>query len=113
MTSLDDLSNLAVSVPSRIETLSRDLTNVAAVANLVEYDASLAAMLRLSDDIGIMANRIGEEADQILSMADNIGMQADQILLTQQQQSLNVAATQAALISTQELMIGLIVTYGL
>jgi hypothetical protein len=46
-------------------------------------------------------------------MADNIGVQSDQILLTQQQQSLNIAATQAALLQAQELMIGLIVAYGL
>ena len=60
-----------------------------------------------------MAGRIGEQADLILAMADNIGVQSDQILLTQQQQSLNVAATQAALLQAQELMIGLIVAYGL
>ena len=49
----------------------------------------------------------------ILAMADNIGVQSDQILLTQQQQSLNIAATQAALLQAQELTIGLIVAYGL
>ena len=76
------------------------------------YD-SVQSILTLSGDIGVMVNRIGEEADQILAMSDSIGVQADQILLTQQQQSLNVAATQAALLSAQELMIGLIVKYGL
>ena len=74
---------------------------------------SVGSVLRLSDDIGVMAGRIGEQADLILAMADNIGVQSDQILLTQQQQSLNVAATQAALLQAQELMIGLIVAYGL
>jgi replication-associated recombination protein RarA len=73
----------------------------------------VGSILRLSDDIGIMANRILEQADQILKMADNIGLQADQIILTQQQQNLNVAATQAALLNAQQLMIGLIVSYGL
>ena len=74
---------------------------------------SVGSVLRLSDDIGIMAGRILEEADLILAMADNIGLQAGQIVLTQEQQSLNIAATQAALLHAQELMIGLIVTYGL
>ena len=60
-----------------------------------------------------MANRIGEEADLILEMADNIGLQADQILLTQQLQSTNLVATEAALLNAQVIMIDLIATYGL
>ena len=54
-----------------------------------------------------------KEADQILKMADSIGVQSNQIVLTQQQQNINIAATQAALLSAQQLMIGLIATYGL
>ncbi len=74
---------------------------------------STGSILRLSDDIGVMANRILEQSDLILAMADNIGLQASQIIITQEQQSLNIAATQAAMLAAQELMIGLIVAYAL
>ena len=107
LTSLDDLSNLALSVAGRAESLSGDLNSIAAVAELVEYDASLAAMLRLSDDIGTMANRIGEMADRILVMADNIGLMADRMLITQQLQSSNVVLTQNSILATQQNMITL------
>ena len=69
---------------------------------------SLRSMLQLSADIGVLANRILEMADLILVMADNIGLQADQILLTQETMSLNVAATQTAILGAQEMSIGLI-----
>ena len=45
-----------------------------------DNEASLAAMLTLSDDIGTMADRIGEMADRILIMSDNIGLMADRTL---------------------------------
>ena len=107
LTSLDDLSNLVLSVAGRTESLSRDLNSIAAVAELVEYDASLAAMLSLSDDIGTMADRIGEMADRILVMADNIGLMADRILITQQLQNNNLVLTQNSILATQQNMITL------
>ncbi len=105
--SLDDLSNLAVSVAGRIRGLSNDLTSISAAAELVEYDASLAAILRLSDDTGTMADRIGEMADRILVMADNIGIMADRILITQQLQNSNVVLTQNSILATQQNIIAL------
>lgn len=102
LTSLDTLSNLAVSIAGRAQTLSQDLTTLSSTADLVEYEASLAAMLVLSDDIGSMANRIGEMANRILIMSDNIGLMADRILITQQLQNTNVALTQSALLATQQ-----------
>ncbi len=107
LTSLDDLSNLAVSLAARIQGLSMDINSIDDVAELVEFDASLAAMLRLSDDIGTMAGRIGEMADRILVMADNIGAMADRILITQQLQSANVVTTQNSILATQQNMIAL------
>ena len=74
---------------------------------------AMQSMLQLSNDIGIMANRILEMADLILAMADNIGLQADQILLTQQLQNANIAATQAAILSAQTTSIILIAGFGL
>lgn len=102
LTSLDDLSNLSVTIAGRIYGFSQDLNSIAAVAELIEYDASLAAILRLSDDIGSMANRIGEMADRILVMADNIGLMAARILVTQQLQSANLITTQNSILATQQ-----------
>jgi hypothetical protein len=107
LTSLDDLSNLSLSVANRIKTLSQSLTTLETTTDLFEYEASLAAMLRLSDDIGSMANRIGEMADRILVMGNNIGLMADRILVTQQLQTTNVALTQNSILSTQQNMVSL------
>jgi hypothetical protein len=58
-------------------------------------------MLQLSDDIGTMADRIGEMADKILTMSDNIGLMADRIIATQQLQNQNVALTTQSILQTQ------------
>lgn len=76
------------------------------------YDSG-KSILTLSNDIGIMAGRILEQADLILQMADNIGLQADQILLTQQLQSQNLATTQSAALQAQQTVISLFKRYGL
>lgn len=102
LTSLDALSALAKSMASRAVNLSWELLSIEDMAELFEYRAGLSAMLRLSDDIGKMANRILEMADRILLMADNIGQMADRILYTQQLQNSNVALTQAAILTTQQ-----------
>ncbi len=107
LTSLDDLSNLSVSVAGRIKKLSSDLTTLETSTDLFEYEASLAAMLRLSDDIGTMADRVGEMADRILVMGTNIGLMADRILITQQLQNSNLVLTQNSMLTTQQNMVAL------
>jgi hypothetical protein len=107
LTSLDDLSNLAKSMSAQGARLSTELRSIETLYNLFEYRAALSAMLRLSDDIGTMADRILEMADRILVMSDNIGLMADRILLTQQLQNSNVALTQAAMLTTQQNMVAL------
>lgn len=107
LTSLTDLSNLARGMSGDALRLSQDLRTVEGVYQVFEYRAALSAMLRLSDDIGTMANRILEMADRILVMADNIGLMADRILITQQLQNSNVALTQAAILTTQQNMVAL------
>jgi len=107
LTSLADLSNLARGMSSEAVRLSQDLRTVEGVYQAFEYQAALSAMLRLSDDIGTMANRILEMGDRILVMADNIGLMADRILITQQLQNSNVALTQAAILTTQQNMVAL------
>jgi hypothetical protein len=100
--SLDNLSSLTFSMASQIKSMSMDLTTISSVTELAELDTMLAAMLRLSTDIGAMADRIGEMADRILIMADNIGLMADRMLITQQLQSANVIAVQNAMLVTQQ-----------
>ena len=107
LVSLDSLGNTVLSMASGSNTLSWDLLSIENTYDLVEYRAALSAMLRLSDDIGTMADRILEMADRILVMADNIGLMADRILITQQLQSSNVALTQAAILVTQQNMVAL------
>ena len=70
--------------------------------------AAMNSMLALSSDIGKVSNNILEMADQILLMADNIGLAADQILLTQELQRINIATTQAYVLTAQQLAIGII-----
>lgn len=107
LTSLDDLSAVARDMASDSVRIALELKTLDGAANLFEYRAALSAMLRLSDDIGTMANRILEMADRILTMADNIGLMADRILATQRLQSANMALTQASLLTTQQNMIAL------
>jgi hypothetical protein len=70
--------------------------------------ASMESMLSMSADIGKMSNSILEMADVILLMSDNIGLEADQILLTQEWQSMNIAAAQTSVLAAQLLAIGII-----
>lgn len=72
---------------------------------------SFYSMLRLSDDIGTMADRIGEMSGQIMIMADNIGVMADRILATQLIQNANIALTYDAILETQKNMIMLFSLY--
>ena len=69
---------------------------------------AMNSMLALSSDIGKMSNSILEMSDQILLMADNIGLAADQILLTQELQSINIAATQTSVLTAQQLALSII-----
>lgn len=107
MTSLDDLSNLSRSMADEAVRLSWEMRDLEDVQDLIEYRTGLNAMLRLSDDIGTMADRILEMADRILIMADNIGLMADRIVTTQYLQNSNIAATQSALLTTLDNMVQL------
>ncbi len=113
MLTLMDLSGKLAALAIAVEGYAIAVDGLNAISATPTLNDSVGSILTLSADIGVMANRIGEEADQILAMADSIGLQADQIILVQQQQSLNVATTQSSLLASQELMIGLIVKYGL
>lgn len=108
MQALDDLSAIIVGMAANSTGLSMDLTSISATADVLAISNSLSAMLRLSSDIGTMADRILEMADKILVMADNIGEMADRIIITQQIQSDNLALTQASILATQQNSIALV-----
>lgn len=112
LTSLNSLSSLALSMSVRTKALSLDVKSISGMTDMSDYQASLAAMLRLSQDIGVMADRILEMANKILLMADNIGTMADRILVTQQLQNTNIALTQASILTTQQNMVALSRTFN-
>ncbi|MCK5336876.1 MAG: hypothetical protein KAQ67_11980 [Gammaproteobacteria bacterium] len=103
-----DLSAVAATMAAKSKALSIDLNVLNSSADMVVISDGITAMLRLSDDIGIMADRILEMADKILIMADNIGIMADRIIVTQQIQSENLALTQASILATQKNSLALI-----
>jgi hypothetical protein len=107
LTALDDLATLSMNTSSVLPVLSADLTALNLTSEMADIVAAMDAMLKLSDDIGVMANRILEMGDKILVMSDNIGTMADRILLTQQIQSTNMAMTQSFILSTQENIVAL------
>ena len=112
LTSLNSLSSLALSMSVRAKALSLDVKSISGMTDMSDYQASLSAMLRLSQDIGVMADRILEMANKILLMADNIGTMADRILVTQQLQNTNIALTQASILTTQQNMVALSRTFN-
>lgn len=102
---LDSLSEMAKEMALNSVRMGMEIQDVEDVADLFEYRAGLSAMLELSQDIGLMADRILEMADRILAMSDNIGTMAQRILMTQQIQNANIALTQASLLTTQQNMV--------
>ena len=104
---IDDISAVIVSTANNSTNLSLDFTALNNVTDMLAISNGLTAMLRLADDIGIMAERILEMSDKILVMADNIGLMADRIIVTQQIQSQNMALTQSSILATQQNSIAL------
>ena len=85
------LRHLSEQLQTRSETIDPAQTNS-------EY---LMAMLRLSSDIGIMANRIGEMADRIVYTEELIGTMSDRIVTVSQALLGNNQATQTNILATQ------------
>jgi len=96
--------NLFVTVASlsnQSSLLSNDITMLQPNTNASTLSDGISAMLKLSSDIGEMADRIGEMADNILIMSDNIGLMADRILEMQVIQSEKMILTQNSVLQTQ------------
>lgn len=99
---LQNLSTIISSITTGTSRLSGQATMLAPGVFPTSLNTSFNSMLRLSDDIGLMANRILEMSDKILIMADNIGEMADRILITQMIQSNNLALVVNATLLTQQ-----------
>lgn len=110
---LQTLATITASLGSGLLALSQSTVTLAASTSFSTLQSSMTAMLRLSDDIGMMADRILEMADKILIMADNIGLMADRILATQVIQSDNLSVVVDAVLQSQENTILLIATFRL
>lgn len=99
---LQTLATISASLAQSLGGLSAQMAVLASTTSLSALNDSLVSMLRLSDDIGVMADRILEMSDQILIMADNIGIMADRILATQVIQSDNLKVIVDASLETQK-----------
>jgi len=108
LTSLQTLSAVQAQLAQGVLGLSGQVMTLGSVTSTATLESSFSTMLRLSDDIGVMANRILEMADNILIMADNIGIMADRILETQLIQSANLQTVVNAMLITQQNTITLI-----
>lgn len=110
---LQALATITASLGEGLQALSQSTVLLAATTSFTTLQSSMAAMLRLSDDIGMMADRILEMADKILIMADNIGLMADRILATQIIQSDNLQVVVDAVLQSQQNAIMLIAMFKL
>lgn len=98
-TQMNDTSidlNAQMALIASIESRMNDLLQSGQTLNQAD-SAWLSAMLRLSSDIGLMADRIGV-------MADRIGTMSDRIVATQVLQSDNFLATQSNSLESQQLV---------
>lgn len=102
LNALQNLAAIQATLGSGLLDLSRVIVTLSSSTTITTLQSSLAAMLRLSDDIGVMADRILEMADKILIMANNIGLMADRILATQVIQSDNLKVVIDAILQTQQ-----------
>lgn len=97
MDKLEELSSKSVVVAKEVAYLSSHQADNANESYNNTLKTLTQTTLRLSDDIGDMA-------DRILEMADKIGVMADRIIKTQEIQSRNLnATTQLASVSAQNL----------
>lgn len=111
LVSFQTLSTVSASLANATLGVSLQIAELAASTSTSSLDSSLTAMLRLSDDIGLMADRILEMANKILIMADNIGLMADRIVATQIIQSDNLKLVVDATLQTQTNTIQLIALF--
>ena len=108
LTAIDNLAVINAALATSLLNLSGQVITLSASTGANILSSSLATTLRLSDDIGTMADRILEMADKILVMANNVGLMADRILTTQTIQNTNIKLVVDANLQTQTNIIKLV-----
>jgi hypothetical protein len=88
----NDLLQLSQTLVTRTENIDPNQVNS-------EY---IQAMLRLSMDIGVMANRIGEMANRIVYTEELVGVMADRIVTVSQSLLSNNQSTQSNLLMAEQ-----------
>ena len=113
LTLLGDLSSIHQALAASLESYANAINTLAPVTdNIILADAT-AAMLRLTQDIALMSDRIMEMSDNIILMADNIGDMSGRIVDTQNLQQTNITLTQSSVITAQNVTITVIKNMGL
>lgn len=115
---VERLSLASVDLANEAARLTGDVSAQQTATDGMDMATAISAVLQLSSDIGVMADRIGGMSDKILVMSDDIGAMADRILVTQQLQSDNLLITQQSVLATQTNALALVsvvedATYGL
>ena len=113
LTLLGDLSGIHKALALALENYASAIDTLSPVTDNIILGDATDAMLRLTQDIGVMSDRIMEMTDKIIVMADNIGLMADNIVATQNLQQTNIDLTADSLLSSQNTMITLIQNMGL
>ena len=110
---LADMSIMMSSVAIATQGLALATEALSFTTSDSRLEPSMDSILKLSSDIGLMADRILEMGDLILAMSDNIGLTADQIIAAQVIQNTNYAATLASVEATQSTAISIIAIQSL
>ncbi len=113
LTMLGDLSYLHKALALSLETYADAINTLSPVTDNAILSDATASMLRLTQDIGIMSDRIMEMTDKIIVMADNIGIMSDRIVETQSIQQTNVELTQSSILTAQSVTVTVIRSMGL
>lgn len=108
---LQVLAATSAALAQEMVRLSAAAQVLAAATSLTTLQSAMVTTLRLSDDIGTMADRILEMAGLIMIMADNIGIMADRILATQVIQNTNVELVNDSILTTQQNVITVIALF--
>lgn len=110
---LGNLNVMLNSLSSVAQAYSVAINGIAPFTSKNSLRDATRSLLSISANIGTSSNSILETGDLILAMSDNIGLQADQILAAQLLQNVNIAATQASILSAQTVAIGIFATFRL
>ena len=113
LTMAGDLSTIHYELAVTLDKFATTVKNLAPYTNKTLLGNATDSMLVLSQDIGIMSNRILEMVDRIIIMADNVSEMSARIVATETLQQSNIALTQASLTTATSTTVNVIKSYGL